>query len=41
MTALPVTTDRRQIATLDQLAAIPEEELWLAKQKRKQTGGTP
>ncbi len=27
-----------QLATLDQLAAIPEEEIWLAKQKSKQTG---
>ena len=35
--ALPVPTDRRQLATLDQLAAIPEEEIWLAKQKSKQT----
>src|SRR5580692_3394049 len=37
MTALPVPADRRQLATLDQLAAIPEEEIWLAKQKSRQT----
>src|ERR1700733_15067700 len=36
-TSLPVPTDRRQLATLDQLAAIPEEEVWLAKQKSRQT----
>jgi integrase/recombinase XerD len=36
--ALPVPTGRRhQLATLDQLAAIPEEEIWLAKQKSAQT----
>jgi hypothetical protein len=35
--ALPVPTSHRQLATLDQLAAIPEEEIWLAKQKSKQT----
>ena len=36
--ALPVLAGRRhQLATLDQLAAIPEEEIWLAKQKSKQT----
>jgi hypothetical protein len=35
--ALPVAADRRQLATLDQLAAIPEEEIWLAKQKSRQT----
>jgi len=36
--ALPVPAGRRrQLATLDQLAAIPEEEIWLAKQKSKQT----
>jgi integrase/recombinase XerD len=35
--ALPVPTARRQLATLDHLAAIPEEEIWLAKQKSKQT----
>ena len=27
----------RPVATLDQLAAIPEEEVWLAKQKSRQT----
>jgi integrase/recombinase XerD len=37
MTALPVPSSRRQLATLDQLAAIPEEEIWLAKQKSRQT----
>src|SRR4051794_13992024 len=37
MTALPVPVDQRQLATLDQLAAIPEEEIWLAKQKSRQT----
>src|ERR1700760_4998148 len=37
MTALPVPANRRQLATLDQLAAIPEEEIWLEKQKSKQT----
>jgi integrase/recombinase XerD len=36
-TALPVPAGRRQLATLDQLAAIPEEEIWLAKQKSPQT----
>ena len=37
-TALPVPAGRRhQLATLDQLAAIPEEEIWLAKQKSAQT----
>jgi integrase/recombinase XerD len=35
---LPVPTGRRhQVVTLDQLAAIPEEEIWLAKQKSAQT----
>jgi site-specific recombinase XerD len=34
---LPVPADRRQLATLDHLAAISEEEIWLAKQKSKQT----
>jgi site-specific recombinase XerD len=37
MTALSVLADNRQLATLDQLASIPEEEIWLAKQKSKQT----
>jgi integrase/recombinase XerD len=37
VTALPVPVERRQRATLDQLAAIPEEEVWLAKQKSRQT----
>src|SRR4051794_32491673 len=36
--ALPVPAARSgQIAPLDQLAAIPEEEIWLAKQKSPQT----
>ena len=37
MTALPVPVDMRQLTTLDQLAEIPEEEIWLAKQKSPQT----
>jgi site-specific recombinase XerD len=38
MSALPVPATRSdQLVTLDQLAAIPEEEIWLAKQKSKQT----
>lgn len=37
MTALPVPADRHQLAPLDQLAAIPEEEIWLAKQKSART----
>jgi integrase/recombinase XerD len=37
MAALPVPTNRHPLATLDQLAAIPEEEIWLAKQKSRQT----
>src|SRR5215213_8980092 len=38
MTALPVPAARSgQLATLDQLAAIPEEEIWLAKQKSPRT----
>src|ERR1700722_2373448 len=37
-TSLPVPAARSgQLATLDQLAAIPEEEIWLAKQKSPQT----
>ena len=35
--SLPVPIDRRQLAPLDALAAIPEEEIWLAKQKSRQT----
>src|ERR1700733_11539420 len=36
--ALPVPAARSgQLSRLDQLAAIPEEEIWLAKQKSKQT----
>jgi hypothetical protein len=34
---IPIDTGRDRVATLDQLAAIPEEEIWLAKQKSKQT----
>jgi integrase/recombinase XerD len=34
---LPVLIRSRQVATLDQLAATPEEEIWLAKQKSAQT----
>ena len=37
MAALPVAAAQHQLATLDQLAAIPEEEIWLAKQKSAQT----
>ena len=36
-TALPVPTPQGAVALLDQLAAIPEEEVWLAKQKSAQT----
>src|ERR1700686_100796 len=36
--ALPVPASRRhQLTRLDELAAIPEEEIWLAKQKSRQT----
>jgi hypothetical protein len=36
--ALPVPAARfGQLTQLDQLAAIPEEEIWLAKQKSPQT----
>jgi len=34
---LSVLTDRRELAPLDQLAAIPEEEIGLAKQKSART----
>src|SRR3954468_8349249 len=38
MTVLPVPAARSgQLATLDQLAAIPEEEIWLTKQKSPPT----
>jgi site-specific recombinase XerD len=37
MTALPLPVDRHRVATLDQLAAVTEEEVWLAKQKSPQT----
>src|SRR5580658_5656551 len=36
-TALSAPVARHQLATLDQLAAIPEEEIWLAKQKSART----
>jgi hypothetical protein len=29
----PLDTGRRQVSTLDRLAAIPEEEIWLQKHK--------
>jgi hypothetical protein len=37
--ALPVPrdTDRGRVSTLDQLAEIPEEEIWLQKQKSPRT----
>jgi integrase/recombinase XerD len=34
---LPVPTPQATVALLDQFAAIPEEEVWLAKQKSAQT----
>ena len=37
MTVLARATDQRQLASLDQLAAIPEEEVWLASQKSART----
>ena len=38
-TTLPTTLDtgRREVSTLDRLADIPEEEIWLAKQKSART----
>ena len=33
----PIDTGRRRVSTLDQLAAIPEEEIWLQKQKSART----
>src|SRR5215216_64929 len=37
-TTLPATLDYvGQVSTVDQLAAIPEEEIWLAKQKSPRT----
>jgi integrase/recombinase XerD len=38
-TSLPTTLDtgRRQVSTLEQLADIPEEEIWLQKQKSART----
>ena len=35
--AVPAPFNRRQLAPLDQLAAIPKEEIWLAKQKSART----
>ena len=37
MTTLPAPAGHRQLASLAQLAAIPEEEIWLAKQKSART----
>ena len=38
MTALPVPANRSgELSRLDQLADIPEEEIWLAKQKSART----
>jgi len=34
---LPIPVRSRRLPSLDQLAAIPEEEIWLAKQKSPQT----
>jgi hypothetical protein len=36
---LPTSLDtgRRQVSTLDHLASIPEEEIWLQKQKSART----
>jgi site-specific recombinase XerD len=38
-TTLPtvIDTGRRQVSTLDRLAEIPEEEIWLQKQKSPRT----
>jgi hypothetical protein len=38
-TSLPTVIDlgRRQVSTLDHLATIPEEEIWLQKQKSART----
>ena len=33
----PIDTGRRQVSTLDHLASIPEEEIWLFKQKSGRT----
>src|SRR6266446_3998321 len=33
----PIDPGRRQVSTLDHLASIPEEEIWLAKQKSART----
>jgi hypothetical protein len=32
-----IDTGRRRISTLEQLADIPEEEIWLQKQKKART----
>src|SRR5271170_6539270 len=34
---MTIATGRRQVSTLDQLASIPEEEIWLQKQKSART----
>ena len=40
--ALPIPANRPgQLSRLDRLAAIPEEEIWLAKQKSPQTRRPP
>ena len=33
----PIDTGHRRLSTLDQLADIPEEEIWLQKQKSART----
>src|SRR5260370_18269152 len=33
----PIDPGRRQVSTLDQLTSIPEEEIWLQKQKSART----
>jgi hypothetical protein len=35
--AVIVNSGRRRVSTLDQLAEIPEEEIWLQKQKSART----
>jgi hypothetical protein len=40
-TALPVPANRHQLAPLDQLAAIPEEEIWLANPLAKEMTDKP
>jgi site-specific recombinase XerD len=34
---IPLDTGRRQVSTLDRLADIPEEEIWLSEQKSART----